>query len=55
MLSPTETVSLGGYTFKGGRVLMEQLSDKMTEMIYERKNQLTRLTNEPLLLFKYKG
>ena len=34
---------------------MEQLSDKMTEMIYERKNQLTRLTNEPLLLFKYKG
>ncbi len=55
VLSPTETVSLGGYTFKGGRVLMEQLSDKMTEMIYERKNQLTRLTNEPLLLFKYKG
>lgn len=52
VLSPTETVSLGGYTFKGGRVLMEHLSDNITEMIYERKVQLKKLTNEPLTLFK---
>lgn len=52
VLSPAETVSLGGYTFKGGRVLMEHLSDKITEMIYERKTQLSHLTNKPLTLFK---
>ncbi|MHC5268242.1 hypothetical protein ACYSNO_03490 [Enterococcus sp. LJL98] len=52
VLSPAETVSLGGYTFKGGRVLIEQLSDTITEMIYERKVQLKNLTDEPLTLFK---
>lgn len=52
VLSPTETVTLGGYTFKGGRVLIENLSDNITEMIYERKVQLKKLTNEPLTLFK---
>lgn len=51
VLSPEETLAIGGYTFKGGRVIIEQLSDKITEMIYERKVQLKKVTNEPLTLF----
>lgn len=51
VLSPEETLAIGGYTFKGGRVLIEQLSDKITEMIYERKIQLKKVTKEPLTLF----
>ncbi|MBM7709693.1 hypothetical protein [Enterococcus lemanii] len=51
VLSPEETLAIGGYTFKGGRVIIEQLSDKITEMIYERKVQLKKVTDEPLTLF----
>lgn len=51
VLSPEETIAIGGYTFRGGRVIMEQLSDNITEMIYERKVQLNKLTKEPMSLF----
>ena len=51
VLSPEETLAIGGYTFKGGRVLIEQLSDKITEMVYERKIQLKKVTDQPLTLF----
>ena len=51
VLSPEETIQIGGYTFRGGRVIMEQLSDNITEMIYERKVQLKKMTKEPMSLF----
>ena len=51
VLSQEETIAIGGYTFRGGRVIMEQLSDKITEMIYERKVQLKKMTKEPMSLF----
>lgn len=51
VLSPEETVAIGGYTFKGGRLILEQLSDNITEMIYERKIQLKKITDAPMSLF----
>ncbi|HLQ40244.1 MAG TPA: hypothetical protein VK118_04700 [Tetragenococcus sp.] len=51
VLSPEETVKMGGYTFKGGRMLVEKLSDELTEMIYEKKNEMAKLSKEPLTYF----
>lgn len=51
VLSPEEVVAIGGYTFKGGRVIMEQFSDQLTEMVYERKVQIQKMTDTPLSYF----
>jgi len=51
VLSPEETMEVGGYTFKGGRVIIEEFSDKITEMIYERKVEIKKMTKEPLTYF----
>jgi hypothetical protein len=51
VLSPDEVVAIGGYTFKGGRLLLEQFSDQLTEMIYERKVQMQQMTDRPLTYF----
>ncbi|MFR4286730.1 MAG: hypothetical protein ACLUQ0_10265 [Enterococcus italicus] len=51
VLSAEETAQVGGYTFKGGRVLMEQFSDKIKEMVYERKVQLKKETDKPFTYF----
>ena len=51
ILSPEETVKIGGYTYKGGRVIMENFLDTLTEMVNERKTQMKNLTNEPLTYF----
>ncbi|AYW47100.1 hypothetical protein C7K38_01155 [Tetragenococcus osmophilus] len=51
VLSPEETVQIGGYTFKGARMLVEELSDELTEMIYEKKNEMKKLSDEPLTYF----
>ena len=36
---------------KGGRVVLEQFSDELTELIYERKIQMKQLTDKPLAYF----
>jgi len=51
ILSPDETVKIGGYTYKGGRVIMENFLDTLVEMVNERKSQIKNLTNEPLTYF----
>ena len=51
ILSPEETVKIGGYTYKGGRVIMENFLDTLTEMVNEREAQMKNLTNEPLTYF----
>lgn len=51
VLSPEEVVAIGGYTFKGGRVLMEQFSDQLTEMVYERKVQMQQMSEKPMTYF----
>ncbi len=39
ILSPEETVKIGGYTYKGGRIIMENFLDQLVEMVNERKTQ----------------
>ncbi|WP_206423487.1 hypothetical protein [Enterococcus mediterraneensis] len=51
ILSPDETMKIGGYAYKGGRVILEHFSDDLTELINERKNQLQSLSGETLTYF----
>jgi hypothetical protein len=51
ILSPEETVKIGGYTYKGGRIIMENFLDQLVEMVNERKNQMKNMTSEPLTYF----
>ncbi|BCA85097.1 hypothetical protein EsVE80_06200 [Enterococcus saigonensis] len=51
ILSPDETIKVGGYAYKGGRVIMEHFSDDLTELINERKAALKHLSDETLTYF----
>lgn len=51
ILSPEETVRLGGYTYKGGRVIMENFSDDLVRIMEEKKIYLKQLSNQPLSYF----
>lgn len=51
ILTPEETVKVGGYAYKGGRVIIEHFSDDLTELVNERKVQLKNLSNETLTYF----
>lgn len=52
ILSPEETVKIGGYTYKGGRVVMETFSEQLLEILDEKRQQLARSTKQPLHYFK---
>lgn len=52
ILSPEETVKIGGYTYKGGRIVMETFSDQLIEILNEKKQTLSRATKQPLSYFK---
>lgn len=45
-LSPEETTEIGGFTYKGGRILLEQFSDQLLSIVEDRKIQLKKLKNE---------
>nr|WP_071130981.1 hypothetical protein [Enterococcus timonensis] len=45
VLSPEETTDIGGYTYKGGRLLVEQFSDNLISIIEDRKIQLKKMKN----------
>ena len=52
ILSPDETMKIGGYAYKGGRVILENFTDSLTEMINEKKAQLkTIATRQPIGFF----
>lgn len=51
ILSPDETIKVGGYAYKGGRVIMEHFSDDLTQLINERKAELKRLSDNTLTYF----
>ena len=38
ILSPDETMKIGGYAYKGGRVILENFTDSLTEMINEKSS-----------------
>ncbi|MBG0314215.1 hypothetical protein [Enterococcus faecium] len=50
-LSPDETMKIGGYAYKGGRVILENFTDSLTEMINEKKAQLKTMTRQPIGFF----
>lgn len=52
LLTPEETVKMGGYAYKGGRVLIERFADDINELINERKVQMQKLSEEPMSLFR---
>lgn len=54
ILSPEETVKIGGYTYKGGRIVMETFSEQLLEILKEKKEQLTHATKQPLRYFSEK-
>ncbi|MGM0213306.1 hypothetical protein [Enterococcus sp. AZ109] len=54
ILSPEETVKMGGYTYKGGRAVMESFSDELLIIINEKKAQLNQMTKKPLHYFDVK-
>ncbi|KAF1296165.1 hypothetical protein BAU15_10270 [Enterococcus sp. JM4C] len=54
VLSPEETVKIGGYTYKGGRVILENFSEELIEMITEKKIQIKQLTNDQVDFFSAK-
>lgn len=51
ILSPDETMKLGGYAYKGGRVVLENFADGLLEMIEEKKVELKKITNQPIGFF----
>lgn len=53
-LSPEETVSLGGYTYKGGRKIVETFSEDLLDIIEERKIRMKTLTSQPISYFNKK-
>ena len=51
ILSPDETMKIGGYAYKGGRVILENFTDNLTAMINEKKSQLKNTTRQPIGFF----
>ncbi|EPH99078.1 hypothetical protein IGI57_002384 [Enterococcus sp. DIV0213j] len=51
ILSPDETMKIGGYAYKGGRVILENFTDNLTEMTNEKKAQLKKITKQPVGFF----
>lgn len=51
VLSPEEIVRLGGYTYKGGRAILEKFSDDLIRIMEEKKVRIKSLTNQPLSFF----
>jgi hypothetical protein len=52
VLSPEETVQIGGYTFRDGRIELDKLSDELLNMIEEKKREIKKVTDEPIFLLK---
>ena len=44
-------MKIGGYAYKGGRVILENFTDNLTEMINEKKAQLKSVTRQPIGFF----
>ncbi|MGX7243478.1 hypothetical protein ACWOC1_01365 [Enterococcus quebecensis] len=52
ILTPDEVISMGGSTYKGGRVILENFSDELLTIIEDKKRQMKRLTHKPLYYFQ---
>lgn len=52
ILTPDEVFSMGGSTYKGGRVILENFSDELLTIIEDKKRQMKRLSHKPLYYFQ---
>lgn len=52
ILTPDEIASIGGNTYKGGRVILENFSEELLTIIEDKKRQMKRLSNKPLYYFR---
>ena len=52
ILTASEVAEMGGHTYKGGRVILENFSDEILAIIEDKKRKMQRLSNEPLHYFK---
>ena len=52
ILTASEVAEMGGHTYKGGRVILENFSDEILAIIEDQKRKMQRLSNEPLHYFK---
>ncbi|MBL1230868.1 hypothetical protein IW492_16705 [Enterococcus sp. BWB1-3] len=54
IITPDEVASIGGNTYKGGRVILENFSEELLSIIEDKKRQMKRLTNQPIYYFSRK-
>lgn len=52
ILAPDEVISMGGSTYKGGRVILENFSEELLSIIEDKKKQMKRLSRKPLYYFQ---
>lgn len=52
ILTPDEVISMGGSTYKGGRVILESFSEELLTIIEDKKKQMKRLSHKPLYYFQ---
>lgn len=52
ILTPDEVTAIGGSTYKGGRVILENFSEELMDIIEDKKKQMKRLTNKPIYYYK---
>jgi hypothetical protein len=52
ILTPEETLSLGGYVYKDGRILLEKFSDEIEKIIQDKKVHMKEITNKPFYIFQ---
>lgn len=52
ILSPEEIAEMGGSVYKGGRVILENFSDDLLQIIEDKKAQMKRLSHQPIYYFR---
>lgn len=52
ILTPDEVATIGGSTYKDGRVILENFSEELMDIIEDKKKQMKRLTNKPIYYYK---
>ncbi|MGG5341334.1 hypothetical protein [Enterococcus sp. AZ192] len=52
ILTPDEVISMGGSTYKGGKLILETFSEELLTIIEDKKRQMKRLSHKPLYYFQ---
>ena len=52
ILTASEVAEMGGHTYKGGRVILENFSDEILAIIEDKKRKMQRLSNDHFIILK---